>query len=299
MFESRTTPEGSGAVLSACTATLNVVVQNPCTARRRNHKPRFPIRPENFKTSIEVFDLRVQGASFSISLSPWVWKFISGTFKAFFWTLTACEVSLIWSVNHLRSPTAHRILGIIVHPWANFPPKPHISLPFAIGWSISLLSLTIHLTFRSRYRRVRQSYTSLEQSHHVSRERIKVTRRIMHNSNPVMAIGSASCNMVPGSFAYECWVWRMRFGGTLFCLLGVFYVVFWLAMVIRRRVRSQRGGGTVLEPVEETSSPDTDTMSPEEYTEVPQTDVHFINYDTIISVLDCAGLYTETFPSLL
>lgn len=270
-FESRTTPEGSGAVLSACTATLNVVVQDPCTARRRNHKPHLPIRPENLKTSIEVavrrvFDLRVQGASFRVISLSVVWKFISGTLKAFFWTLTACEVSLIWSVNHLRSPTAHRILGIIVHPWANFPPKPRISLLFAIGWSISLLSLTIHLIFRSRYRRVRQSYTSLEQSHHVSRKRIKVTRRIMHGSNPFMAIGSASCNIVPGSFAYECWVWRMRFGGTLFCLLGVFYLVFWLVMVIRRCVRSQRGGGTVLEPVEGTSSPD--TMSPEEDTEL-------------------------------
>ena len=250
----------SGAVLSACTATLDVVVQNSCTARRRNHKPHLPIRPENNKTSIEVvvhrvFDSRVQGTSFQF-LCPWVWKFTSGTLKAFFWTLTACEVSLIWSVNHLRSPTAHRILGIIVHPWANFPPKPHISLLFSIGWSISFLSLTIHLIFRSRYRRIRQSYASLEQGHHVSRGRIKVTRRIVHGSNPVMAFGSTSCNIVPGSFAYECWVWRMRFGGTLFCLMGVSYVVFWLVMVVWRCVRSQRGARTVSEPMEGTSSPE-------------------------------------------
>lgn len=186
-----------------------------------------------------------------------MWKFTKGTLKAFFWTLTACEVSLIWSVNHLRSSTAHRILGIIVHPWANFSPKPHISLLFAIGSSVSLISLTIHLMFRSHYRRIRQSYISLEQGHHVSRERIKVTRRIVHGSNPVMAIGSTSCNIVPGSFAYECWVWQMRFGGTLFCLMGASYVVFWLVMVTWRCVRSQRGGGTVSEHVEGNSSPNT------------------------------------------
>jgi hypothetical protein len=258
------------AVLSACTATLNVVVQDSCTAHRRSYKPHLPIRPENNKTPIEVvvrrvFDFRVQSTSFQL-FSPWVRKFTSGTLKVFFWTLTACEVSLIWSVNHLRSPAAHRILAIIVHPWANFPPKPRISLLFAIGWSISLLSLTIHLTLKSHYRRIRQSYASLEQGHHVSMKRIKVTRRIVHGSNPVMAIGSTSCNIIPGSFAYECWVWRMRFGGTLFCLMGVSYVVFWLVMVIRRCVRSQRGGRTVSEPVEGTSSPET---SLEENTETP------------------------------
>ena len=63
------TAADSGAVLSACTATLNVVVQNPCTARRRNRKPHLAIRPENNKTSIEVvvrlvLDFRVQGTSF-------------------------------------------------------------------------------------------------------------------------------------------------------------------------------------------------------------------------------------------
>jgi len=180
-----------------------------------------------------------------------MWKFTSEILKGFFWTLTACEVTLIWAVNHLRSPMAHRILVIIVHPWANFPPKPHISLPFAIGWSISLLSLTVHLIFKSYYRRIHQSSTSLGQGHHhVSRRRIQITRRVVHGSNPVMAIGSTFCYIAPGSFAYECWVWRMRFGGTLFCLMGVSYVVFWLVMIIWKCVRSRRGSGAVSEPVE-------------------------------------------------
>ena len=72
------------AVLSTCTATvtLNVVVQNSCTAGRRNYKPCLPIRPENNQTSIEVtirqvFAPRVQGLSFQ-SLCPWARKFTSG-----------------------------------------------------------------------------------------------------------------------------------------------------------------------------------------------------------------------------
>ena len=73
--EPRITAAG-GAVLSACTATLNVVVQDPCTARRRSHKPHLPIRQENNKASIEVavhrvFDFRVQGTSFQ-PLCSWV-----------------------------------------------------------------------------------------------------------------------------------------------------------------------------------------------------------------------------------
>ena len=49
----------------------------------------------------------------------------------------------------------------------------------------------------------------------------------------------------------------MRFGGTLFCLMGISYVTFWLLMVIWRCVRSRRGGGTVSEPMEGTSSSST------------------------------------------
>lgn len=74
-----------------------------------------------------------------------------------------------------------------------------------------------------------------------------------------MAIGSTLCYVLPGSFPYECWVWRMRFGGTLFCFMAVSYVVFWLVMVVWRCVRSRRRGGgrIVSEPVEAVASSDT------------------------------------------
>jgi len=183
-------------------------------------------------------------------------------FRAFFWTLTACEVALIWSVNHLRSPIAHKILVIIVHPWANFPPNPRISRPFAIYWLSSLLFLAIHLIFKSYYRRIRQPSPSFDQVRHVSERRTQITRRILYSSSPAMAIGSTLCYVPPGSFAYECWVWRMRFGGTLFCFMGVSYVVFWLVVVVWRCVRSGHGGRTASEPV--VASSDT---SPEEDTE--------------------------------
>lgn len=185
--------------------------------------------------------------------------------KAFFWTLTVCEVTLIWSVNHLRSPIAHRILVIIVHPWANFPPKPRVSLPFIIVWSITLLSLATYLVSKSYYRRIRQSFASPDQVRDVTGERIQTTRRVLLGSSPVMAVGSTLCYVLPGSFPYECWVWRIRFGGTLFCFMGVSSVVFWLAMIVWRCVRSRRGGAKAPEPVGEASSSDT---SPEETTEV-------------------------------
>lgn len=250
-----------GPVLSPCAAsTLNVVVQNSCTARRRNHKPRLSIRPENNQASIEVvahrvFALRFQGGCARAILS--IRKFTVEAPKAFFWTLTACEVALIWSVNHLRSPIAHRILVVLVHPWANFPPKPHISLPFAIVWSISLLSLAVHLGFKSYYRRrIRQSSPSTDRD--ASGRRIQIARRILLGSSPVMAIGSTLCYVLPGSFPYECWVWRMRFGGTLFCFMEVTHLAFWLVMTVWRCVRSRRGGGrTVREPVEGMASSDT------------------------------------------
>jgi len=43
----------------------------------------------------------------------------------------------------------------------------------------------------------------------------------------------------------------------LFCFMGVSYVMFWLAMVVWRCVRSRRGGWAVSEPVEGISSADT------------------------------------------
>lgn len=187
-----------------------------------------------------------------------------GTFKAFFWILTACEVTLIWSINHLRSPLAHRILVIIVHPLANFPPDPHVSLPFAIVWSITLLTLTTHLTFKSYYRRVRQSPAPINhQVRNASGSRVRTTRRILLSSSPVMAIGSTICYALPGSFPYECWVWRMRFGGALFCLMEVASVVFWLVMIVWRCVRSRRGG-VVSEWVERRTSSDTSLEECEE-----------------------------------
>jgi len=178
-------------------------------------------------------------------------------FKAFFWTLTVCEVALVWSVSHLRSPIAHRILVIIVHRCADFPPNPHISLPFAIVWSITLLSLTIHLTFKSYYQRIRKSPASIDhQVRNASGGRARTTRRILFGSSPVMAIGSTLCYALPGSFPYECWVWRMRFGGPLFCLMEVSSIVFWLVMIVWRCVRSRRGG-VVLGRGERRTSSDT------------------------------------------
>jgi len=150
-------------------------------------------------------------------------------FKAFFWTLTLCEVTLIWSVNHLRSPIAHRILVTIVHPWANFPPKPHVSLPFAVVWSMTLLSLTVHLRSKSHYRRIRQSSASpgdQPRNDIVSGRRTQTVRRLLLGSSPAMAIGSTLCYVLPGSFPYECWVWRMRFGGTFFLFHGGFLCCF-------------------------------------------------------------------------
>lgn len=185
-------------------------------------------------------------------------------FKAFFWTLTVCEVTLIWSVNHLRSPIAHRVLVIIVHPWANFPPKPHVSLPFTIVWSVTLLSFAMYLTSESYYRRIRQSFASPDQVRDGAGERVQTTRRVLLGSSPVMAIGSTLCYVLPGSFPYECWVWRMRFGGTVFCFMEVSSVAFWLAMTVWGCARSRRGGVKASGPVEEASS---DT-GPEETMEV-------------------------------
>ena len=82
------------------------------------------------------------------------------TLKGCFWALTACEVVLIWSVNHLRSSVAHRILVVLVHPLANFPPNPRITLPFYIGLPMSILSLAVHLAFNSHQQRIRQSSAS-------------------------------------------------------------------------------------------------------------------------------------------
>lgn len=183
-------------------------------------------------------------------LTPWTF------FKACFWTLTACEVALIWSIDHLRSPVAHRILIFLVHPFANFPPDLRISRQFAIGWSISLISLTVYLVFNSYYRRVRQSSASLDPLHHVSKRRAQTARRVVHGSNTIMAIGSTVCYIGPGSFAKECWAWRIRFGGTLLCLMGVSYVLFWM-VVIWRYVGSLRDGRVVSELEEEAGSSDT------------------------------------------
>ena len=243
--------------LPPCAGTLNVVVQSSCTAPRRGCKPHLSIRPENNQAPIEVVVHRVFRLCFqgrcpppALLVSP---KFTAEVLKAFFWTLTACEVTLIWSVNHLRSPIAHRILVILVHPWANFPPDLHISLPFAIVWSITLLSLIVHLRFKSHYRRIRRPSASINQSvrRDVSGKQIQTARRILLGSSPAVAFGSTLCYVLPGSFPYECWVWRMRFGGTIFCFLEVSYVAFWLVMVVWRCVRSRRGGGgeTVSEPM--------------------------------------------------
>jgi len=46
----------------------------------------------------------------------------------------------------------------------------------------------------------------------------------------------------------------MRFGGTVFCFMELSNVAFWLVMIIWRCVRSRRGGGTALGPVEAASS---------------------------------------------
>ena len=181
------------------------------------------------------------------------------TLKGCFWALTACEVVLIWSVNHLRSSVAHRILVVLVHPLANFPPNPRITLPFYIGLPMSILSLAVHLAFNSHHQRIRQSSASPDQVRDVSRRRIQITRRrlFLGTTNiTARAIGPTLCFVGPGSFVNECWVWRMRFWGTLLCLIGAAYVVFWL-VVIWRFVGAQYGGEIV--------SPNT---SPEGSTEV-------------------------------
>ena len=175
----------------------------------------------------------------------------SGTLKAGFWTLTACEIALIWSVNHLRSPVAHRILVRLTDPSANFPPNPRISLPFAIGWCTSTFSLAIHIISNSYHQRVLRSSPS---PHYVSTRRIQIAGLVVHGSNAVMAVGSVVCYIGPGSFASECWVWRKKFWGTFLCLMGVSYAVFWL-VVIWRLVRSQHSL-TVSEPMEGVASSD-------------------------------------------
>jgi len=164
------------------------------------------------------------------------------TLKGCFWALTACEVALIWSVNHLRSPVAHRILVVLVHPIANFPPNPRITQPFSIGLSISIVSLAIHLVFL----RIHQSpAASLDMVPNVFRRRIQILRRVFLGGNmTAVAIGPTFCYLGRGSFASECWVWRMKFWGTLLCLIGVTYVVFWV-VVVWRLVGSQHGGGFV------------------------------------------------------
>jgi len=197
------------------------------------------------------------------------WSFV-GWFvfasKAFFWTLTAFEVTLIWSVNHLRSPIAHRFLVFIVHPCANFPPNLHTSLPFAVVWSITLLSLATSLTSESYYRRVRQSAASSidHQVRNASGGSVLTARRILLGSSPVMAIGSTMCYVLPGSFPYECWVWRMRLGGPLFCFMELASVVFWVVVIVWRWVQSRRGG-VGLGRVEESACSD---ISLEECAEV-------------------------------
>ena len=247
-----------------------MVVQDPCTARRRNHKSHLPVWPED-QISIEVAFRRVLAprvrGTFFRPFHPQMRKLTSvSLFKACFWTLTACEVALIWSVNHLRSPVAQRILVFLVHPFANFPPKPHISLPFAFIWSISSLSLAIHLASKSYYRRIRQLSVPHGSVRHVSRRQVRTARRVVHASNIFMAIGSTLCYVGPGSFTNECWVWRMRFGGTLLCLMGVFYFVFWL-VVIWRSMRSRRDEAGVSEHIEGVGSSDT-SLELEEGTEM-------------------------------
>lgn len=50
----------------------------------------------------------------------------------------------------------------------------------------------------------------------------------------------------------------MKFGGTVFCFMGVSYFAFWLVMVIWRCVRSRRGDRIVSwEPVDGVASSDT------------------------------------------
>jgi hypothetical protein len=75
---------------------------------------------------------------------------------------------------------------------------------------------------------------------------MQAARKILLGSSPVVAIGSTLCYVLPGSFPYECWVWRMGFGGTIFCFMQVSYVAFWLVMVVWRCVRSRRGGGGMV-----------------------------------------------------
>jgi len=167
-----------------------------------------------------------------------------GTPKGCFWALTVCEVVLIWSVSHLRSPVAHRILVVLVHPFANFPPNPRITLSFSFGLSITILSLVIHLVSKSHHRRIRPSSASLDQVRDVSMRRIQITRPVFLGNIAAKAIGPTLCFIGPGSFVDECRVWRMMFWGTLLCLIGVTYVAFWL-VVIWRFVGSRHGSGTV------------------------------------------------------
>ena len=173
---------------------------------------------------------------------------------------------LIWSTNHLRSPIAHRFLVILVHPWANFPPKLHLSLPLAIVWSTTLLSLAVHLACKSYYRRIRQSSASPDQVRRVS-GKLVITRRALLGSSPAMGIGTTLCHVLPGSFAYECWVWRMRFGGILFCLMGISHLGFWLGVVVWRCARSRRRHGAPVLDVEGIGS--SETSLEEDVVELP------------------------------
>jgi len=164
--------------------------------------------------------------------------------KGCVWALTVCEVALIWSVNHLRSPVAHRILVVLLHPPANFPPNPRITRLFSVGLSISVLSLAIRLVFNSHHRRIRPSSASLDPARDVSRWRIQITRRVFVGGNiTAMTIGPTLCYVGPGSFVNECWVWRMKFWGAFLCLVGAAYAVFWL-VVIWRFVALRHGSGT-------------------------------------------------------
>ena len=223
------------------------MVQNPCTAHPRDHKPHLPIRPEYNQTWTKVvihrlFAPRVQGMPFDLSVCE-CRVLRRRTPKGCFWALTACEVALIWSVNHLGSPVAHRILVVLVHPFANFPPNPRTTPPFSVGLSISILSFVIRLVFNSHHRRTRQSAASLDQARDVSRWRIQITPRVFLGSNiTAMAVGPTLCYVGPGSFVNECWVWRTKFWGTSLCLIGVAYMVFWL-VVIWRFVVLQNGSG--------------------------------------------------------
>lgn len=62
---------------------------------------------------------------------------------------------------------------------------------------------------------------------------MQTARRVVHGSSITMAIGSTMCCVAPGSFVSECWVWRTGVAGTLLCLIGAFYVVFWLGVIWR------------------------------------------------------------------